>query len=246
MRFRIDIENIEKARKHLSLRRKMPVTPISYRSEIGQPIIFDFILDISEPMRDFCTELIDGFNDIMITALKNASNRHKGGIRIGCLLFSDKIIPAWQGFKTLEELGPRPLKRAMFDQDGLHGKTALHSAMKSGILWTAAAMRHIHEKGRGEVSKGRIIVLTDGVNNMPPMDESAVANTFDSIGKIERRNLQAKIMLFNTAVGLTSDQFDKMCELTGFTSAGFIEIPKNAGPAERRASFRQQIRNLFR
>jgi hypothetical protein len=210
--------------------------------EVGKPIIFDIILDITGSMEDYYDELVDCFNKIMIPALKGASERYKGPLRIGCMLFSEQMVPAWEGFKTLDELGAAPLKRKMLDQPGLQSWTALYGAMRAGVLWTAAAMEHMREVSEGEVvPQGKIIVLTDGANNKPPMSESAVSSAFESLGRIERRNLQALIGFFKTDQGLTKKQFDDMAKKTGFTGLGFYEITKGGKIEDRRKSFRHQF-----
>lgn len=217
-------------------------TQTDRRKESGQPIILDFILDITGSMVDFYDVLMDCFNDIMIPSLKEAGRRYKGPMRIGCLLFSEKMVPAWEGFRTLDQLGAKPLKRGMLNQPGLQGWTALYGAMRAGVLWTAAAMDHLYETSPGgEVCKGKVIVLTDGANNKPPMEESAVTNALDEIGRINRRNLQAMVGFFKTDDGLTQSQFETMVKKTGFQGLGFYEIARGGSLEEQRASFRHNF-----
>ncbi|MFA4817502.1 MAG: vWA domain-containing protein [Parcubacteria group bacterium] len=220
---------------------KMRVTKMDRKSEIGQPIIFDVILDISGSMDDFYDELVNCFNEIMIPSLKEASKRYKGPMRLGCLLFSDELVPAWWGYKTLIELGPNPLKRSMLNQPGLKGRTALYGAMKAGILWTAAAMENMRDTGHGESPKSKIIVLTDGANNLHPLEESAVTKTLNNIGNENLESLQRVIGFFNTDDGLTESKFKKMAKDTNFEGLGFYDIAKGKDIKAKRASFRHHF-----
>lgn len=231
-------EVVEKMKK----KPEKAATPIKRDFEVGIPIIFDVILDVTGSMEDFYSELVDCFNDIMIPSLKEAGQRYKGALRVGCLLFSEKMVPAWDGFRTLDQLGSKPLKMSMLNKPGLKSWTALYGAMRSGVLWTAAAMEHMRDTGRGEVPKGKIIVLTDGANNKPPMEEMAVKSALDDLGKITARNLQPVIGFFNTDLGLTESQFEEMVKKTGFTGCGFFNIAKGASIEERRSSFRHHFK----
>jgi hypothetical protein len=233
----------EDAKAQMKAKPRKAATPPIRGKESGQPIIFDFILDITGSMVKFYDELVDCFNDIMIPSLKEAGRRYKGPMRIGCLLFSEKMVPAWQGFRTLGELESKPLKRSMLNQPGLQSWTALYGAMRAGVLWTAAAMDHMQENSKGgEVSKGKIIVLTDGANNKPPMEETAVTDALGDIGRINRRNLQSMVGFFKTDDGLTRPQFEAMAEKTGFQGLGFYEIARGGSLEEQRSSFRHYFK----
>jgi hypothetical protein len=232
----------EDAKKKVRVNPNKGATQMNRKKEIGQPIIFDTLFDFSGSMSEFYGELIDCFNDIMIPSLKEASQRCKQSMRLGCLLFSDKMVPAWEGFKTLEELGPNPLKKNVLNKPGLQGWTALYGAMRAGVLWTAAAMEHMRENGRGEVPKGKVIVLSDGANNRDPKNESAVTDALSSIGKLNLRNLQSTIGFFNTEDGLSRSQFDAMVAKTGFTGLGFYEIAKGGSLEDKRKSFRHHFK----
>jgi hypothetical protein len=235
---KIIIETYNEAQTIIKSNPEMAATPPNIHTENGQPIFFDVILDISGSMKDFYDELVDCFNNIMIPSLKGASERYKGPLRLGCLLFSTKLVPAWYGYKSLDQLGSKPLKRNMLDQDGLQGRTALYGAMRAGVLWTAAAMEHMCETGDGEVPKGKVIVLSDGANNENPHEETSVSNALASIGKINSRNLQTIVGFFNTDNGLTKSEFDTMVKKTGFQGLGFYDIAKGKNATERRKNFR--------
>lgn len=241
---KITIETIDEAKERIRANPKKGATPKEHGKEIGVPIFFDVILDISGSMSDFYDELVYCFNNIMIPALKKAGERYKGSLRIGCLLFSDELVPAWRGYRSLDELGQNPLKKKMLEQNGLKGYTALYGAMRAGILWTAAAMEYMREKGDGEVPKGKIIILTDGANNKPPMEEAIVMKTLASIGKENRKAFKDRgkdnllIGYFNTSEGLSKNDFMKMAEKTGFEGLGFYDIAKGGTLEEKRAAFR--------
>jgi hypothetical protein len=163
-----------------------------------------------------------------------------------CLLFSRGIIPAWYGFKTLDELGQNPLKQSLLGRKSLGGQTALYGAMRTGIIWTVAAMEHMHNAGRGESPKGKIILLTDGANNAYPKKEASVAKVLNSISKINQRNLQLLIGFFNTDNGQTAEALEIMVEEAGFKNFELFEFAKDANLEERSISFRRQMRNFCR
>jgi hypothetical protein len=242
MKFRIALSSIDEALKQLASHPRMTVSPMDYRSETGQPIVIEVILDLSQSTEEFHAELVDSFNTIIMPSIREASRRYRGAIRLHCLIFSRGIIPAWYGFRTLEELDPNPLKQSLLGRKSLRGKTALYKAMRTGIVWTAAAMEHMRENGRGEVPKGKIIVLTDGANNAYPKKEASVVKTLDSISKLNQRNLQLMIGFLNTNEGLTAEAFETVAEETGFKNFGFIELTKGVSLEERRTSFRHQMR----
>jgi hypothetical protein len=241
MRLRVAVNSIEKAREQMARNSKMTATPTEYKSEMGQPVIFNFILDFSVSTRDFHAELIDGFNGAIIPSLEDVSRRYKGPLRVGCLLFSKRLIPAWWGFKSLKELGPNPLKKSMIFQKELRDLSALYRAMRSGTLWAAAAMSYMRENGRGEVPRGKVIVFTDGVNNLYPKRETTIAKTLDNLENLVKKNLSKNVVFLNTDKGLTAGQFEKMCELTGFLPNGFLKKSSND-----QKDLREQMRNIFR
>jgi hypothetical protein len=176
----------------------------------------------------------------MIPSLREASKRYKGGLRVDCLLFSGELVPAWVGFKTLDELGANPLKRQMLNHPNLQSNTALFGAMRAGLLWTAAAMQHMHKEA-GHFPKGNILVLTDGANNCQPTDASAIRNAFNEIGEKFSRNITATVGFFKTDDGLTREQFNAMIAQTGFSGGGFHEIANGKNIHDRRASFRHEF-----
>jgi len=190
-------------------------------------------------------ELVICFNEIMLMALKGASKRYKNPLRIGCLLFSDKLIPAWNGFRSLSDLGTNPLNIHMLKQPGLGGKTTLYGAMRSSILWTAAAREIMREnglkKGRNENPKGKIIILTDGANNNPPHDPAAVKKILTEIESEHAENIQPMIGFFKTTEGLTERQFEEMVRATGFEGMGFYEIASGLTIHEQRREFRHKF-----
>lgn len=241
----VDFEEYEDAKKAVNASPKeLGATPVKRGSEIGQPICLDFILDISGSMSPLYDELVNCFNGIMIPSLWKAHERYKEPMRIGCMLFSDKMVPAWWGYKSLKELGESPLKREMLDQPGLRNQTALYGAMRAGILWTSAAMKHMQENSTGgEIPKGKIMVLSDGANNVAPLETSAVTNALESIGK-NRQNIQRVIGFFDTSTngGLTKPQFETMAKATGFEGKGFYEIAGGDDVEEQRRKFRHKFK----
>lgn len=239
----LDVEEYEEAQKAVDANpKKLGATPMDRRHETGQPIIFDIILDISGSMGLLLDELVKCFNEIMLPSLQEASKRFKGPMRVGCMLFSEKMVPAWRGYKSLGELDKNPLKREMLDQPGLNGLTALYGAMRAGVLWTAASMEQMYKTGRGEVPKGKIIVLSDGANNIAPNEPSAVTNALVSIGEKNRKNIQRMIGFFNTSDGLTEPQFNALAKTTDFYGLGFYKIAKGENVDEMRASFRHKFK----
>jgi hypothetical protein len=247
MRFRTVVRSIGEARKQIAGNSKMAATPMNYRSEIGQPIIINVILNISASTEKFHNELMDCFNHIILPSFREISQRYRGAIRIGCLLFSSRLIPAWYGYKTLDEIGSQPLKRDLFERKGLQSGTALYRAMQTGIFWTAAAMERMRDTGEGEVPKGKIIVISDGANDKPPKRELTVKKALDSIESLNYRNIQLAIVFLNTVNGLDNkEQFENICQQTGFAQTGSIEISSDVNRDQRILSFHNQIRNLLR
>lgn len=233
-----DVKEIAQEKKRNPKMREMKATKMNGDSEIGAPIIFDVILDCSGSMDDLHDELVDCFNTIMIPALAGVCQRNKSSLRLGCMLFSGQLIPAWYGYKSLKELGPKPLKREMLNQPGLGGGTALYGAMRAGLLWTADAMKEMKDEGDGEIPTGKIIILTDGANTLDPSDPSIVTKT---IGQLGRARIQKVIGFFNTSQGLKKHEFDTMVKNTGFEGIGFYDISGEGNLAKKRASFRHHF-----
>jgi len=242
----IILTNFKDVRAKIEIDPEFGASPMDRKSEIGQPIIYNVILDISRSMEDFYDELVACFNRIMIPSLKEAIKRNKSPLRLGCLLFSEKLLPAWKGFRSLNELGSEPLKRSTLEQSGLQGRTALYGAMKAGILWTAASMEHMKDHGQGEVPKGKIIVLTDGDNNEPPMRKSAVTKARGSMDPLECENLSLSLGFLNTNNEISEVNFRNICRSTGFQDLGFYTSDKNNTLQDRRDSFKNQFRKIFR
>lgn len=244
MTIRITIEDVKEVAQEKKRNPKMGgmrATKMDRNSEIGEPTIFDVILDCSGSMDDLRDDLVDCFNTIMIPALAGVCQRNKNALRLGCMLFSGQLIPAWYGYKSLKELGPKPLKREMLDQPGLGGGTALYGAMRAGLLWTASAMKEMSDEGDGETPTGKIIILTDGANTLEPSDPSTVKRTVDGLGKAKVKKV---IGFFNTSQGLKKHEFDAMVKNTGFEGVGFYDIAGGSDLKAKRASFRHYF-DLF-
>lgn len=209
------------------MRVSQEVTPPDPDTEIGVPIVFDFIFDASGSMSEHYGELANCFNQIMIPSLHAASRRYNNPFRVGCLLFSDKLVPAWKGFKSLGELGEAPLNAEMFRQSGLGGQTALFRAMESGVVYTAAAIRQFSSG-----AWGKVIVLTDGANNLEPADPMKVKD-FLTQNRDNKKTFQTSIAYFKTGLGLSREQFDEMAKATAFEGLGFYEIAKEDSEASK-------------
>jgi len=249
---KITIETFDEAKRSIIINPQKGATKMNHKKETGAPIFFDIILDASGSMEKYFDILVQCVNSILIPALVNVSERQKNALRLGCLLFSKELIPAWIGFKTLEELGSRPLRREMFNKPGLGGSTTLYGAMKSAIIWTAASIEHMRETGRGEVPKGKIIVLTDGANNNPPENGTSVNDSFNGLDEKAKRAFSNKgknqkvIGYFNTDNGLNKEQFETMAKVTGFEAKGFYDIAKGKTLEEKQKAFRHHFEMFSR
>jgi len=217
------------------MREKREVTQVDPDKETGPPIVFDFIFDASGSMAERYGELADCFNTITIPSLREAAVQYTNPLRVGCLLFSNELVPAWRGFKTLEELGDRPMNAGMFRQPGLGGNTALFRAMESGVEWTAAAMKLLDPDN----AMGKIAVLTDGANNQEPMSPQGVANIMGTIQY--PKSFKTSIAYFKTGQGLSYEQFREMAAATKFEGVEFYEIAPKGNDEEQRRQFRHHF-----
>lgn len=208
----VTIDSFDKAKKVIKFFPVLGAKKMNHDSEIGEPIIFQVVLDISGSTIKLHNELVNCFNKILIPVLAQHKLCNKTCIRLGCMLLSDKLIPVWRGFKNLEELKKHPLALEDLDQVGPGCRTALYGAMRTSIFLTAATMEHMYEEGYGEMPKGKILILTDGINTRPPKSISIVKKVFENVGRT-KRGLRTYILNLNPG--------DESAKSSGFESAGF-------------------------
>ncbi|GEM_PF-5575006 len=222
----------------IELKEKKRVAPIDYRTEPGQPMVFDLILDVSSSVRDHY-ELMTLFNEQIIPPLYSAIERYHSATRLGCVLFSHRLVPAWKGFKKPQELGPAPLNHTMFNRPArLQDSTALYRAMQQGILWTTAAVKALDETSQGNMPYGRIIVLTDGVNNASPHRYKAIPILMKNAND-PYDFLKGSLFCLKTENGLSENQFQALGDVTSFKPIDFDTL------VTQEAS-RGRMINLFR
>ena len=209
----ITIDSLEKANKVLKLFPALGAKKMDYDSEIRQPNILQIILDVSGSTEKLHIKLIEYFNKSLIPVLRKRELHDKECIRLGCLLLSDKLIPAWRGYKSLKELDLHPLKSETIDQSGLGCGTALYGAMRTSIFLTAAVISRMLDEGDGEVPTGTILILTDGMNTRPPESASVVKNALKEIGRIR---LRTRMFCLNSE----DVRFQEVTKATGFQSMG--------------------------
>lgn len=152
-------------------------TPIDQIDTDDVTILF-FMLDESPSMSSVEQAVIDGFNDMIIPALRGGSSRVVSTIEVGGLAFCERIRPLWGGgFQKLESLSTLTRK----DYDTSRGSlTALYQAVLDGM--TAVSVRSTEVVNNlGIQPKVICVVLSDGANNRPPHDAAQVKTVVDAL-----------------------------------------------------------------
>lgn len=242
---KIKLPTVEEFRKQCTVEELLNsppeqiVTPIRKGSEPKPPILMNFLFDASGSMGELYGEMVSSFNEIVVPSLHNVSGRTKSALRIGGVLFSDKIVPMWHGFRALDQLGDRPLEHKMFNRDGLGGQTALYRTMIVGLKLTAQTAAFLTKNTR-QASSSRTVVFTDGANNLDPRDPGEVRRLTGIIRNPKMH--QTVLVYFKTGQGLNPDDFARMVKDTGFSDSMYFDLLAAGKNIERvRKEFRYSI-----
>jgi len=214
------------------------------QDERNQKIIMDIALDTSGSMAELYPTLIECFNDIMIPSFGQVVDKYAKTLRVGAAAFSDRIIPVWDGFRSIEGLRGRKLSMDTIDATG-KGCTALYRTMIESLKQSATAAQRANGSGhKSAPAKIKICILTDGRNNLEPQEVSSVKAITDTI--LDRQQVQLVLAYFDTTRGdgnggLSRDEFQAMTKATGFSDATYYFDLKNKTGHERSRDFRRNF-----
>lgn len=171
---------------------------VSELQSVYQRLLILFIFDVSGSMSNYYKDLVWSFSNVILPALKGAKKETKGIMRIGCLLFAEKIVRPWKGFITLEEATKRPLlmkdiTESGFNPDLNHRVTALYDAMIEGASLMCETSCRLN-KGAATRTKALMLTLTDGKNNKGSTDPAAVKTIISA-----HNDFASNLAYFNTA-----------------------------------------------
>lgn len=151
-------------------------TPIE-EIETDDVILIFFVIDESPSMNPVESELIKGFNEILVPGLKGGASDVVSTIEVGGIAFTETIRPLWSGgFTKLSDL-PRLTKKDYNTNRG--NLTALHQAVLDAFTAVSVRAAEIAE-GLGIPPKVLVVILSDGANNCPPHDPIGVKTLVDS------------------------------------------------------------------
>jgi len=218
-------------------------TPFNRRKEGVCLHLVQFELDASGSMKDEIPNLIDSMNTIAIPAFQGVSNSTtaRNGLRIGCDLFSETIIPAWKGMLVPNKLSPQQLCVHNFQRSGLNGNTNLYQAILHGIeqLGKLAAYYQRITSEQGTNVWPRLLVFTDGADTSghPELAEDIIKYLS---GRQDPGAYQTVLVYFETGYGLSKDKFEALSKRLRFQRYWYFG---NDQPIEeRRRTFRHELR----
>ncbi|HBP01043.1 MAG: hypothetical protein UY41_C0019G0007 [Candidatus Moranbacteria bacterium GW2011_GWE1_49_15] len=217
--------------------------PINHNERRKQLIIIDLIFDISLSMSLFFSDLIHGFNQLILPGLKKVHEKDAAAIRLGCILFSDEVVKPWYGFLPLDQIEKRSLRITDFEAPGLKGQTALYRAIIEALRGTSAVSDKLRNNNSLPIRK--LMIITDGANNEAPFDVSEVRKAVIDFNLGEEDTLA--MAYFDTNQGLSLDKFNAMAKAIGVTHKGYFDLTKDGNKQnieDRRKAFRRAL-NLF-
>lgn len=202
---------IEEVREHFR------TTPLNSKEKSARELIFmDIIFDVSGSMCDYYTELVSCFKEILLPGLKEASRVNVAAMRLGCVLFSSSIALPWDGFKSLDEVQANPLSMHHLQQDGLRNQTALYKAIIKGVRGTTMNARIAMEKNCISMPLRKIMILTDGANNLAPFDTESVLQEIQGAEfSLDEKQDQVSLAYFKTRQGLSENEFQQIARRIG-------------------------------
>lgn len=211
--------------------------------ETNQRIIMNIGIDVSGSTQELWGEMTECFNGIMMPSFEQVVQKYNRVLRVGAVVFSEKIVPIWDGFQDIKTITGSNSGKGHNLTTGIikqadNGKTALYRTMIQCLKYSATAARYLdNSQPPGNPAKIKICILTDGANNMDPLKSAAVKEITDLI--TDRRQVQLVLAYFNTNDGLTNDQFQAMAKATGFNDAPYYFDQVKGNKEERARHFRR-------
>lgn len=211
--------------------------------ERNQRIIMNIGIDVSGSTQELWGEMTECFNGIMMPSFQQVARHYRKVLRIGAVVFSEKIIPIWDGFEDVETItgsngGKREKLTENIIRQAQNGQTALYRTMIQCLKYSATAKRHLDDsKISGNPAKIKICILTDGANNMVPLDAAEVKEIANLI--TDRRQIQLVLAYFKTKDGLSFDEFQAMTKATGFDDNPYYFDTSHGTKEERAKKFRR-------
>ncbi len=206
-------------------------TPLDEIESDANTIIM-FVIDESPSMEPVEQEVITGFNDVIIPALRKASKKTQMGMHIGGVAFTERVRSLWGGgFHKVEDI--QPLTKRDYDtQRG--SSTALHQAILDALTATSAYTATLLA-GTGTPPKTIIVVLSDGANNCRPDDPDVVAALIKTFSR--------EIFVFAFAGFQTNEPVDFKEIARGLSFPAVMELKKE--PGEDDATIQRRFRHLI-
>jgi hypothetical protein len=174
----------------------------------------------------------------MLPSLSQVKEKYAKTLRIGSFVFSDEIVPVWNGFKSINSALRYPLSMSTIKKTG-NKRTALYRTMIKCLGQSANAANQANKSGDPSVpAKIKICILTDGANNLDPHDENTVKQITSQIQ--DKNQVQLVLAYFKTDDGLSIDQFNAMAKATGFDhKTYYFDITEGKNVDERARNFRR-------
>lgn len=219
--------------------RERTIDPIG-KEELNQRVIMGIGMDVSPSMDEQYATLTNCFNEIMIPSFETAAKKYRRTLRIGSVAFSSKVVPVWDGFKTI-----RGAQKCLFSNGIINqalqpnGGTALYRAMIELLKQSANAATQVNRSGDPTVpAKITLCILTDGVNNQNPLDSDAVKQITDNIQ--DKQQIQLSLAYFKTKLGMSVEEFNAMAKATGFDhKTYYFDVTAGKTIEERQKNFRR-------
>lgn len=218
--------------------KERTIDPIG-REELNQKIIMGIGMDVSPSMDDQYTTLTTCFNEIMIPSFEKVATKYGKTLRVGSTAFSEKIVPVWNGFKTIRGAKKYSFSNSIIQEAlGHNGGTALYRAMIELLKQSANAATQANNSGNPTApAKIMLCILTDGANNQNPLDSDAVKQITDSIR--DKNQIRLSLAYFKTNLGMSVEEFNAMAKATGFDhKTYYFDVTAGKTVEERRKNFR--------
>ncbi len=215
------------------------VDPVNKTKEGQGAIVLHLLIDASDSMKDMMPTVVRTFNGIVIPALQGAADRYVKAFRIGCVAFSDEVVPIINGFRTMEKAS-RQLNASAFDRSELYQNTKLYGAMISGFHAACRARKELQTRDRITNTRIKLVILTDGANNLEPKGTDGEAKVRALYGIQDAELVQTTLMYFHTDWGVNKPEFNRIANATGCSSRLYIDgLGKSL--AEKQATFRHEL-----
>lgn len=189
------------------------------------------VLDDSGSMHEVKDDMKVCVNDDVIPGLLEGAKSVVGAIRYSGLAFGTTVRPLWGGgWQKLKDNPPK-----LGNEYRADGATALNQAVLDAVTAaTAYALQVANTTGtHPEVT---IAVLSDGANNQPPMDASAVKHVVDQLSP----------ELFTT-VFLGFETYERVDFRQVAASLGFRDVDESkAQPGESKEDQRRRFRHKMK